>query len=67
MVEAPEVRSRTPEQVLRTEWTSVPREDGGTDLHLFESGFTGPKDSRRNGGRLGRQVIPSLRKHLGEA
>ena len=38
----PEVPLADADQVLRTEWALVPRDDGGTDLHLFESGFTGP-------------------------
>ena len=44
-VATPNVDLRDAEQVLRTEWVLVPREDGGTDLHLFETGFTGPARS----------------------
>jgi uncharacterized protein YndB with AHSA1/START domain len=63
----PDVPVADADQVLRTEWTLVPREDGGTDLHLFESGFTGPKDFQSNDGGWDGDVIPGLRKHLGEA
>ncbi|HEY6571049.1 MAG TPA: SRPBCC domain-containing protein [Candidatus Limnocylindrales bacterium] len=63
----PDVPVADADQVLRTEWTLVPREDGGTDLHLFESGFTGPKDFESNDGGWDGDVIPGLRKHLGEA
>ena len=64
---SPEVPVAEAEQVLRTEWTLVPREDGGTDLHLFESGFTGPKDFGMDSGGWDGDVVPALRKHLGEA
>ena len=65
-VGAPNVSLEDADQVLRTEWVLVPREDGGTDLHLLETGFTGPDSMRENEGGW-EQVIPSLRKHLGEA
>src|SRR5262245_20662755 len=52
--------------VLRTEWTLVPRDDGGTDLHLFETGFTGPDDFEANSGGWDGDVLPALRRHLGE-
>jgi hypothetical protein len=52
--------------VLRTEWVLVPREDGGTDLHLLETGFIGPDSIRENEGGW-EQVIQLLRKHVGEA
>lgn len=32
----------------RVEWTLVAREDGGTDLHLRESGFSAPKYRQEN-------------------
>jgi hypothetical protein len=38
----------------------------GTDLHLFESGFTGPDDHRLNDGGWDGDVIPALRRRLGE-
>ena len=53
--------------MLRTEWTLVPREDGGTDLHLFESGFTEPTGFGMNSGGWDSDILPALRRHLGEA
>ena len=38
------------DEVLLTEWLLQARKDGGTDLHLVESGFRGP-DSRTNNTR----------------
>lgn len=35
------------DEVLLTEWLLKARPDGGTDLHVVESGFRGP-DSRRD-------------------
>jgi uncharacterized protein YndB with AHSA1/START domain len=64
---APGVPLAEATQVLRTEWTLVPREDGGTDLHLFESGFTDATEFGQNGGGWDDDVLPGLRKHLGEA
>ena len=58
---------RRPTTVLRTEWTLVPREDGGTDLHLFESGFTEPTGFGMNSGGWDDDILPALRRHLGEA
>ena len=63
----PEVPVALAETVLRTEWTLVPRADGGTDLHLYESGFTEPKGFDMNSGGWDGDVLPALRKHLGEA
>ena len=59
--------ARDAETVLRTEWTLVPREDGGTDLHLFESGFTEPTGFGMNSGGWDDDILPALRRHLGEA
>jgi len=53
--------------LLRTEWTLVPREDGGTDLHLYESGFTEPTGFGMNSGGWDGDILPALRRHLGEA
>ena len=64
---APEVPVALAEVVLRTEWTLVPRSDGGTDLHLYESGFTEPGGFEMNSGGWDGDVLPALRKHLGEA
>jgi len=55
------------DQVLRTEWSLVPRADGGTDLHLLESGFSGPEDHRMNDTGWDGDVLPGLRRVLGEA
>ena len=63
----PEVPLAEAETVLRTEWTLVPREDGGTDLHLFESGFTEPTGFGMNSGGWDSDILPALRRHLGEA
>ena len=65
-VATPNVALEDAEQVLRTEWVLVPREDGGTDLHLLETGFTGPASLNDNAGGW-EQIIPTLRSHLGEA
>lgn len=56
-----------PGQILRTEWTLAPRADGGTDLSLFESGFTDDHGFGMNDGGWDGDVIPGLRKLLGEA
>ena len=63
----PEVPVAAAGEVLRTEWTLVPREDGGTDLHLFESGFVDAEDFESNSGGWDGDVLPALRTHLGEA
>jgi uncharacterized protein YndB with AHSA1/START domain len=52
--------------VVRDEWLLLPREDGGTDLRLLETGFVGPKDHQMNEGGWDSDVIPGLRRHLGE-
>ncbi len=62
----PEVPVALAETVLRTEWALVPRADGGTDLHLYESGFTEPTGFDMNSGGWDGDVLPALRKHLGE-
>jgi hypothetical protein len=54
-------------QVLRTEWVLMPRDDGGTDLHLLETGFRGPMEHDLNVHGWDGDVIPGLRRHLGEA
>jgi uncharacterized protein YndB with AHSA1/START domain len=63
----PDVPVAEAETVLRTEWALVPRADGGTDLHLFESGFTEPTGFAMNSGGWDGDVVPALRRHLGEA
>jgi uncharacterized protein YndB with AHSA1/START domain len=54
-------------EVLRTEWAIVPRDDGGTDVHLLETGFRGPDNFRENSDGWDTDVEPILRRHLGEA
>ena len=54
-------------EVLRTEWAILPREGGGTDVHLLETGFRGPKNFGENTTGWDTDVEPILRRHLGEA
>ena len=65
-VTEPDVPLADAGQVLRTEWVLMPREDGGTDLTLFESGFTSDGDFHANSGGWHGDVIQSLRRFLGE-
>jgi len=65
-VPTPDVSLDEADQVLRTEWVLVPREDGGTDLHLLETGFSGPGSMHDNEGGW-EQIVALLRAHLGEA
>ena len=53
--------------VLRTEWYVAPREDGGTDLHLMESGPFDQTGWETNAGGWNSDVIAGIRKVLGEA
>lgn len=53
-------------EVLRTEWHLEPLEDGGTNLHLLETGFRGPDGHRLNEAGWDSDVLPALRRHLGE-
>jgi uncharacterized protein YndB with AHSA1/START domain len=53
-------------EVLRTEWALEPRGDGGTALHLFETGFIGPDEFGANSGGWDGDVVPALRRLLGE-
>ena len=62
----PEVALDDATQVLRTEWAFQPRDDGGTNLLLLETGFRGPKDHDLNSGGWDGHVIPALRAVLGE-
>jgi uncharacterized protein YndB with AHSA1/START domain len=61
----PEIPLAEAAQVLRTEWVLEAR-DGGTNLHLLETGFRGPKDHALNDHGWDGDVIPALRRHLGE-
>ncbi len=62
----PETPLEAAATVLRTQWVFVARDDGGTDLHLFESGFTEPEGWRLNSSGWDGDVLPGLRKVLGE-
>ncbi|HET7727420.1 MAG TPA: SRPBCC domain-containing protein [Candidatus Limnocylindrales bacterium] len=54
-------------EVVTTEWFLEPTEDGGTNLHLLETGFRGPDNHRENSGGWERDVIPVLRRRLEDA
>jgi uncharacterized protein YndB with AHSA1/START domain len=54
-------------EVLRTEWAILPAAGGGTDVHLLETGFRGPKNFGENSQGWDGDVEPVLRRHLGEA
>ncbi|HET9344088.1 MAG TPA: SRPBCC domain-containing protein [Candidatus Limnocylindrales bacterium] len=54
-------------EVLRTEWAIMPRPDGGTDVHLLETGFRNPANFRENSNGWDTDVEPALRRHFGEA
>jgi uncharacterized protein YndB with AHSA1/START domain len=54
-------------EVLRTEWAILPRPDGGTDVHLLETGFRGSKSFGDNRQGWDTDVEPILRRHLGES
>src|SRR5919198_1306791 len=51
-VTEPETPVAEAREVLRTEWVLVPRDDGGTEPHLFESGF--PEEHYHRMNREGR-------------
>jgi uncharacterized protein YndB with AHSA1/START domain len=53
-------------EVLRTEWAILPRADGGTDVHLLETGFRGPDNHRQNSDGWDSDIAPALRRHFGE-
>ncbi len=63
----PDVALEDSAEVLRTEWAFERREDGGTNLHLLETGFGGPKNFRLNTEGWDTDVLPALRRVLGEA
>jgi uncharacterized protein YndB with AHSA1/START domain len=64
---APDIALDDATELLRTEWALEAREDGGTDVHLLETGFTGPDNHRQNSGGWDSDVSPALRRALGEA
>jgi hypothetical protein len=49
------------------QWALEARADGGTDLHLFESGFSGPRHHEQNGSGWDGDIHPALARVLGEA
>jgi uncharacterized protein YndB with AHSA1/START domain len=52
-------------QVCLVEWFLVPRDDGGTNLHLLESEFSGPVSYKENATGWD-EMLPTLQRHLGE-
>jgi len=48
------------------QWALEAREDGGTDLHLFETGFRGPRHHEQNNGGWDGDIHPALARVLGE-
>jgi uncharacterized protein YndB with AHSA1/START domain len=63
----PDVPVADATEVLRTEWALVARPDGGTDLHLLESGFTEDEGFRMNDGGWDGDVLPALERVLANA
>lgn len=62
----PDVDIADAPEILHTEWALEAREDGGTDLHLLETGFKGPANHAMNSGGWDGDVIPALRTVLRE-
>jgi uncharacterized protein YndB with AHSA1/START domain len=58
----PEIPLADATQPLLVEWVLQEREGGGTDLHLMESGFTGPKKYADNSEGWTDEVLPLLEK-----
>jgi uncharacterized protein YndB with AHSA1/START domain len=54
------------DEILRTEWALMPSDDGGTVVHLLETGFRGPDNHRLNSSGWDSDVSPALGRHLGE-
>ena len=55
------------DEILLTEWALMPGEDGGTVVHLLETGFAGPDNHRLNTKGWDTDIEPILRRHFGEA
>ena len=55
----PDVPIEQVTQPLQTEWLFLATEDGGTELRLLESGFTGPAKHADNEGGWG-EILPAL-------
>ena len=62
----PDTPLETSGEVLRTEWVLEAREGGGTNLHLLETGFSGPGNFKQNSDGWDTDVEPVLRAHLHE-
>lgn len=62
----PDVPLAEASELLHTEWALEARDDGGTDLYLLETGFIGPENHRLNDDGWDGDVIPALRRVLGE-
>jgi len=62
-----DVRLADASEVLRTEWYIGAAEGGGTALDLLETGFMGPDEFRDNSTGWDADVLPALRKLLGES
>ncbi len=65
-VTEPDIPVADAEHVLRTEWHFEARDDGGTNLHLLETGFSEPTGHKMNDEGWDSDVLPALRRHLGE-
>ena len=52
--------------VLRTEWYVAGREDGGTDLHLLETGLFDEQGWAANSAGWDSDVLAALKRVLGE-
>lgn len=55
------------DEVLHDEFFIKPREDGGTDLLLFEMGYRAPNRLTENTKGWDQDLVPAIRQHLGEA
>ena len=62
----PDVTMQDADEILRTEWALMPSDDGGTVVHLLETGFRGSENHRSNSHGWDTDVAPLLSKHLGE-
>jgi uncharacterized protein YndB with AHSA1/START domain len=51
-------------EVLLTEWVLWPREDGGTNLHLLETGFMAPESRKDNDHGWDHDVLDDLRRQI---
>jgi uncharacterized protein YndB with AHSA1/START domain len=63
----PETSLADATEVLTTEFFVKPREDGGTDVLLFETGHLAPERREQNSHGWDEYLIPIIRQYLGEA